>query len=91
LHTTTGEALLSDFGAASFFDVSNAALARGLEQLDVRALGCLLEELAAQCDATSAEVNQRDALTQLAQQCLSEQPAMRLRLADLCHELVVLV
>jgi hypothetical protein len=51
LHTAQGDALLSDFGAAAFFDVNDAALAQGLEKLEVRALGCLLEELATQCNA----------------------------------------
>jgi Protein tyrosine and serine/threonine kinase/Leucine rich repeat len=51
LHTAQGDALLSDFGAAAFFDVNDAALAQGLEKLEVRALGCLLEELAMQCNA----------------------------------------
>jgi hypothetical protein len=54
LHTAKGDALLSDFGAAAFFDVNDAALAQGLEKLEVRALGCLLEELAELCDVTSA-------------------------------------
>jgi hypothetical protein len=53
LHTSDGDALLSDFGAAAFFDVNDATLAQGLEKLEARALGCLLEELALQCDASS--------------------------------------
>jgi hypothetical protein len=51
LHTAQGDALLSDFGAAAFFDVNDAALAQSLEKIEVRALGCLLEELAMQCHA----------------------------------------
>jgi hypothetical protein len=96
LHTTTGEALLSDFGAASFFDVSNAALARGLEQLDVRALGCLLDELAAQCDARPDQASHPQALVklaqlaQLAQQCMSDSPAERPTLAQVCAALSAL-
>ena len=45
LHTPAGEALLGDFGAACFFDPKEAATATALQQLEVRAFGCLLEEL----------------------------------------------
>jgi Protein tyrosine and serine/threonine kinase/Leucine rich repeat len=37
--------LLSDFGAASFFDPEDRATAQALQRLEVRAFGCLLEEL----------------------------------------------
>lgn len=84
LHTPEGDALLSDFGAAAFFDVNDAALARGLEKLEVRALGCLLEELAAQCDAQHASVIQ---LKALAHQCLVDTPAKRPSLAEVCTAL----
>jgi hypothetical protein len=91
LHTPDGAALLSDFGAAAFFDVTDAARAQGLEKLEVRALGCLLEELAAQCDAppvdSPAHATQRHALAQLAQQCMSELPAKRPSLAQVCATL----
>ncbi|EGF91128.1 leucine Rich Repeat family protein [Asticcacaulis biprosthecium C19] len=40
---------LSDLGAASLYDTA-APHARALQSLDVRAFGCLLEELAAICD-----------------------------------------
>jgi hypothetical protein len=50
-----GEALLGDFGAASFFDGA-APSALGLRQLEVRAFGCLLEELLAHCPAGEAAV-----------------------------------
>lgn len=50
LATPAGEALLGDFGAASFFGAAEAA-APGLQQLEARAFGCLLEELLAHCPA----------------------------------------
>jgi hypothetical protein len=40
-------ALLSDFGAASFHDREDRAMAEALQRLEVRAFGCLLEELLA--------------------------------------------
>ncbi|RZK61584.1 MAG: protein kinase [Hymenobacter sp.] len=76
LSTPTGEALLSDFGAASFFDpVGSTALA--LQQLETRALGCLLEELLAHCPALATVPAAHAAWQQLAASCL--QPAVAQR------------
>jgi hypothetical protein len=62
LATPTGEALLGDFGAASFFDAASPQAA-GLQRLEARAFGCLLEELLAHCSAaTSAAWQQLAAL-----------------------------
>jgi hypothetical protein len=91
LHTTEGDARLSDFGAASFFDVRETALAHDLEKIEVRALGCLLKELAALCDATRLENEKLQAMAQLAQQCLCEQPARRPSLAEVRDQLIVLM
>jgi hypothetical protein len=90
LHTAEGDALLSDFGAAAFFDVNDAALAQGLEKLEVRALGCLLEELAMQCAATPTETTHHQALAQLAQRCLCEVPAKRPTLTHVIEALAAL-
>lgn len=90
LYTSDGDALLSDFGAAAFFDVNDAALAQGLEKLEVRALGCLLEELAMQCDATAAEQTRQRDLAQLAQQCMADMPEMRPSLSQVCAKLETL-
>jgi serine/threonine protein kinase len=38
-------ALIGDFGAASFVDVGDRKTAEALERVEVRAYGCLLEEL----------------------------------------------
>lgn len=61
-----GDALLGDFGAASFLPPANASLATGLQRLEVRAFACLLEELLARCDAPAAEL---DALWNLQRRC----------------------
>ena len=45
LHAGDGRALLGDFGAASFFDHADQALAEALQRIEVRAFACLLEEL----------------------------------------------
>jgi hypothetical protein len=90
LYTAAGDALLSDFGAASFFDVDDTAISQGLEKLEVRALGCLLEELAKQCDAKLTEASQHQALALLSQQCLQETPVNRPSLAQICTKLEAL-
>ncbi len=50
LHDGQGRVRLGDFGAASFLASVPAAQAERLQALDVRALGCLLEELLGCCD-----------------------------------------
>jgi hypothetical protein len=90
LHTTAGDALLSDFGAAAFFDVRDSALAQGLEKIEVRALGCLLEELSAHCHAEQQNAEKVEAMVQLAKKCMRDQPAKRPSLAQVREELDVL-
>ncbi|WP_042304643.1 leucine-rich repeat-containing protein kinase family protein [Paraburkholderia terrae] len=46
LHDGAGHVLLGDFGAASCHDIDDRARALALERIEVRAFGCLLEELA---------------------------------------------
>ena len=87
LHTSEGDALLSDFGAAAFFDVNDAALAQSLEKLEVRALGCLLEELAEHCHAEQHDTPKLEVVAQLAQRCMCNEPAKRPSLAQVCAEL----
>ncbi|WP_429151247.1 leucine-rich repeat-containing protein kinase family protein [Aeromonas veronii] len=67
-------ALLGDFGAASLYERSNRERAVGLERLEVRAFGCLLEELLAHCDTQDSPL---DGVHQLKAACLSELPADR--------------
>ena len=61
-----GDCLLGDFGAASFLpDDPQRALA--LQRIEVRAFGCLLEELLTHCDAPAGGVV--DALWRLQREC----------------------
>ena len=82
-------ALLGDFGAASLYernshDCSSRELAVGLERLEVRAFGCLLEELLAHCDTQGPQL---DGLHQLKAACLSEVPAERIDFAYIDRQL----
>ncbi len=71
----SGASLLSDFGAASFFDPLSAAGA-ALQRIDARAFGCLLEELLER----APEANSDPRLQRLAQMrdlCLDDRPSQR--------------
>jgi hypothetical protein len=80
LATAAGEALLGDFGAASFFDPAGPAAA-GLCRLEARALGCLLEELVAHCPAGDPGI--LAALATLQQQCMQPQVSQRPLFAEI--------
>lgn len=84
LATLTGDALLGDFGAASFFAVGTPAAA-GLQQLEARAFGCLLEELLAHCPAGDAATLQ--ALADLQRRCTQPAVTERPALAEVEREL----
>jgi hypothetical protein len=70
----TGAAVLSDFGAASALPTGDAGAA--LAQVEVRAVGILLDELLDRCDAAP------DGLQALTEACLQSDPVQRPRLED---------
>ena len=69
-----GQARLGDFGAATRLPTDRPELRQSLLALEVRALGCLLQELALAAHADHPAVQ---ALQNLAQACLSDQPRQR--------------
>jgi len=71
-----GEALLGDFGAASFFSPTNTNWAKGVQRLEVRAFGYLLQELLQRCDATNALETWQE-LEKIMYKCLQETPEQR--------------
>lgn len=64
LHDGHGQIRLGDFGAASFLASVPPHQAARLKALDLRALGCLLEELADCCDERTFLLEPMAALTQ---------------------------
>ncbi|MES2262826.1 MAG: leucine-rich repeat-containing protein kinase family protein [Pseudomonadota bacterium] len=76
LHCEQGRSLLGDFGAASFYD-PDAPGAAALQGLEVRAFGCLLEELSERCDAPAAFQPVLARLALLRADCLLADPASR--------------
>jgi hypothetical protein len=74
-----GQARLGDFGAATRLPTDQPELRQSLLALEVRALGCLLQELgtAVQAPAAHPAVQALQALQALARDCLSAQPSLR--------------
>ncbi len=68
-----GDSFLSDFGAAGFFDLADLNLPTALCRIEVRAFGCLLDDLLSRCPSQDIETRSElwQALKQLQQVCLS--------------------
>jgi len=80
--------LLGDFGAASFIPQHEAVAATRMQQIEVRAFGCLLEELLDRCDATSEARNVVDALSALQRCCHQPDVNARPLFDEICSSLV---
>lgn len=61
-----GKSLLGDFGAASFYPQGS-----GLERIEVRAFGCLLEELLSRSDSEARDAALLAGLWELQERCVS--------------------
>ncbi|HIK46617.1 MAG TPA: serine/threonine-protein kinase [Leptolyngbyaceae cyanobacterium M65_K2018_010] len=74
-----GTALLGDFGAASFYPTHPQDLGAALERIEVRAFGCLLEDLLDRClePGDDRQVALTQALRSLQQSCMKPTPQMR--------------
>ena len=83
-----GEARLGDFGAATQLPANQPDMCRQLLALEVRAFGCLLEELAALVPSPSPSPAGR-ALHALAQACLCLAPSERPVMAEVRRQLEV--
>jgi hypothetical protein len=77
LHGGDGRALLGDFGAASFYAADQRELNAALQRVEVRAYGCLLEELIERCDWLDAEAAIAAKLMALKENCLSDDVSSR--------------
>jgi hypothetical protein len=74
-----GQALLSDFGAGTLLPMDRPVISRALQALEVRAFGCLLEELAIHSNML--------ALATLAAACMDERTAARPVMAQVVRHL----
>jgi len=79
-----GHVLLTDFGAASLVgDVFDEATVSKLEKIEVRAFGCLMEDLLQQVDQNTVESDIRiQPLLSLKEQCMVEIVENRPRFSD---------
>jgi hypothetical protein len=82
LWNDAGDCLLGDFGAASFLP-PDADEAAALQRLEVRAYGCLLEELLDRCEATPEDAGIVAALRALQRRCDSAEACGRPSFAEI--------
>ena len=71
IHKQQLHTYLGDFGAASFYDREN----KNFEKIEVRALGCLLDDLLQRCKENTSDTYQL--LQKLSLTCMSEQVSSR--------------
>jgi hypothetical protein len=85
----TGDSLLGDFGAASFYDPSDVVIGQALEQLEVRAFGCLLEDMLDRCmpEESSEYEAAVESLRGLRQDCLNQVLSGRPRFTEIGERL----
>ena len=86
-----GECLLGDFGAASFLPTHDEEFRQGLQRIEVRAFGCLLEELLERCDVPPNGQTIVGALYALQQSCVQSQNEARPMFKEIVDEFGKLV
>ena len=69
--------ILGDFGGASFFEPTEVEIRNGLERLEVRAFGCLIEELLELSKENENFIKQREALISLKESSMQDKTAKR--------------
>lgn len=77
LHCAAGNALLGDFGAASFLATDDQHQTQALQRLEVRAFSCLLAELLERCQQPAGTAAALAALSDLQARCAQETSAER--------------
>ena len=83
----TGDALLSDMGAATVLPATPPTLRHGLLSLEVRAVGCLLEELVMHVPTGDTAAGPLQLLRQVAGACLAPDSGARPSLAEVLQTL----
>jgi hypothetical protein len=88
LHCGQGRTLIGDFGAASFYATDDSAIADGLERLETRAFGCILEELIERCNPSPDDLSVLSLLNDLKSACLSDESEHRPFFNDITEQLI---
>jgi len=85
----TGDSLLGDFGAASFYDKSDVVRGQALERLEVRPFGCLLEDMLDRCTLQEESEYHKavESLRCLQQDCLNQVLSRRPRFTEIGERL----
>jgi hypothetical protein len=83
----SGDALLSDFGAATLLPMDQSALSGALKALEVRAFGCLLEELIAHVQPDDSFGPVMAGLVQTSRACMRPDPKGRPDMVDVSSQL----
>jgi hypothetical protein len=81
---------LSDFGAATQMPANGNPQRRALQALEVRAFGCLLEELLALAEPSAAQAAYSSCVTALVQACMEPVPLKRPTMEEVAQALAVL-
>jgi hypothetical protein len=89
----SGDSFLGDFGAAGFFDPSDTTISAALERIEVRAFGCLLQDLLERCPPQDIETHGEvfQTLLHMQQACMLPTVLGRPGFEAICHELGGLV
>jgi hypothetical protein len=85
-----GQALLSDFGAATLLPDAGGPQSLALQALEVRAFGCLLEELVAVIGPAAKHADIASGMAELAQTCMGLMPTQRPAISDVSEQLLAL-
>jgi hypothetical protein len=86
----TGDSILGDFGAATFYASTDTEWGEAHERLEVRAFGCLLEDLLDRCSVADEEVQAMktlNGLRQLQSDCMQLEPRDRPLFLEICKTL----
>ncbi|MDW5290903.1 leucine-rich repeat-containing protein kinase family protein [Formosa sp. PL04] len=86
LINTTADCLLGDFGAATFYDV-NSNLAPTIERVEVRAFGCLLEDVLGLVPDQVLDIKVRNTWQKVIADCSLVDVAMRPAFSEILSEL----
>ena len=86
LVSESADCLLGDFGAATFYDV-NAELAGNIERVEVRAFGCLLEDLLSLSSADEVDHQRHNRWQKLVDDCTVPDVHLRLSFNEISERL----
>lgn len=82
-----GMVLLTDYGAACFYPLENTEIAAALQRLEVRAFGCLLDDLLQYLPPAESNVNEALALRKIVSACFNENVSQRPDFNNLIQDL----